>query len=109
MSKPGTLIRTSQQTPRREDIARCYLHQEHTDLDVTLLVSLTLASAYTRSIHILLCQRQSNQQYASAVGCNCVCPCTHAGWLAVGPKSLGHHLNAQLEVKTQIPLCGFPP
>src|SRR2546425_5028968 len=109
MSKPGTLIRTSQQTPRREDTARCYLHQRHTDLDVTLLVSLTLASACTRSIRILLCQRQSNQQYASVVGCGCVCPCTQAEWLAVDPRSPGHHLSARLEVKTQIPLCGSPP
>src|SRR6266571_9141382 len=105
MSKPGTLIHISQQTPLQEGIARCHLHQGHTDLDVTPLVSLTLALACTRSSRTLWCQRQSNQRYASVVGRGCVCPCTQAGWLAAGPRSPGHHLSAQLEVKTQIPLC----
>src|SRR5438105_13958486 len=109
MSKPGTLIHISQQMPRREGIARYHHHQGHTDWDVTLLVLLTLASAYTRSSRILLRQRQSNQQYASVAGRGCVCPCTQAGWLAVGPRSPGHHLHAQPEVKMQIRLCGSPP
>src|SRR6266700_1828786 len=109
MSKPGTLIQISQQMPRREGIARYYHPQGHTDWGVTLLVLLTLAAAYTRSSRILLRQRQSNQQYASVAGCGCVCPCTQAGWMVVGPRSPEPHLSVQPEAETQIRLCDSPP